>query len=131
MKTYSNERPSALQALGDGNWHYHYNIQEVEAPAMEDGGEPETQYESDTVLVAGEPTVSKIVSAVVHDTYTDEDIALMNAQHQAAAMGLDEEPEDYSDYLSLVVSTRTEAVAAVAVLEASAESENEEETGEE
>lgn len=99
--------------LGDGNWHYHYNVQETEAPAMENGGEPRTQYKSDTVLVAGDPTVGKIVAAVVHESYTDEDIALMTAMHQAALLGLDEEPQGYSTYLALVVQTRAEAKTAM------------------
>jgi hypothetical protein len=95
--------------LGDGNYHYHYNTVETQAPAMEEGGEPRTQYESDTVFVAGEPTVAKIVAAVVHESYTDDDIALMTARHQAAGMGLDEEPEEYGDYLALVVAARQAA----------------------
>ena len=113
MKTYSDSRPHSLMPLGDGNYHYHYNIEETQAPAMEDGGEPRTQYESDTVFVAGEPTVAKIVAAVVHESYTDDDIALMTARHQAAGMGLDEEPEEYGDYLSLVVATRQAAEVAM------------------
>ena len=95
--------------LRDGNYHYHYNIVETQAPAMENGGEPRTQYESDTVFIAGEPTEAKIVAAVVHESYTDDDIALMTARHQAAGMGLDEEPEEYGDYLALVVSARQAA----------------------
>lgn len=110
--------------LGDGNWHYHYNVNETEAPAMEAGGEPRTQFESDTVLVAGDPTVGKIVAAVVHESYTDEDIALMNAMHQAAAMGIGEEPDGYEDYLSLVVATRANAAAAVTELESSQQEES-------
>lgn len=99
--------------LGDGNYHYHYNIVETQAPALEHGGEPRTQYESDSVHVAGEPTVAKIVAAVVHESYTDDDIALMTARHQAAGMGLDDEPEEYGDYLSLVVATRQTAELAM------------------
>ena len=113
MKTFSNERPRSLMPIGDGNWHYHYNVQETEAPAMENGGEPRTQYESDTVLVAGDPTVGKIVAAVVHESYTDEDIALMTAMHQAAQLGLGDEPQGYSAYLALVVQARAQAVAAM------------------
>lgn len=102
-----------LLPLGDGNWHYNHNIEETEAPAMEEGGEPRTQYVCDTVFIGGEPTVGKIVAAVVRETYTDEDVAMMSALHQAAAMGLGDEPDGYSDYLSLVVATRTEAAAAM------------------
>ena len=116
--------------LGDGNFHYHYNIEETEAPAMEQGGEPRTQFVSDTVFISGEPTVGKIVAAVVHDSYTDEDIALLNALHQAAAIGIGDEPDGYSEYLSLVVASKTEAAAAMDEL-SEYEAQEAEEAGEE
>ena len=133
MKTYSNEMPLSILPLGDGNYHYNYNVAtEQVTDEQTDGSAPETrtQYVYDTVFVAGEPTVGKIVAAVVHESYTDEDIALMTAMHQAAAMGIGDEPEDYEDYLSLVVSTRTDAAAAVAehkALQEEKETEAEEE----
>lgn len=112
MKKYSDTEPQALQSLGNGDYHYNYNITTEEVPAME-SGENRTQYVCDYVLIIGEPTVAKIVNSVVHDTYTDDDIALMNAQHQAAAMGLDDEPEGYEDYLELVATTRAAAKIAI------------------
>ena len=30
MKSNSNDRPPILQDLGNGSWHYNYNITEVE-----------------------------------------------------------------------------------------------------
>lgn len=106
--------------LGDGNYHYNWNITEKEAPAAgmngENNAETRTQFEYDTAFIAGEPTVAKIVNAVVHETYSDEEISLMNAQHQAASMGLDDEPEGYGNYLTMVVSTRTAAATAIAEL---------------
>ena len=103
--------PLSLLPLGDGNYHYNYNITTEQVDDMD--GNHRTQYVFDTVLVVGEPTVSKIVAAVVHENYTDDDIALMNAQHQAALLGLDEEPQGYSTYLALVVQTRAEAKTAM------------------
>jgi hypothetical protein len=120
MKTSSEQRPAALLPLGDGNYHYNWNITEKEAPAAgmngENNAETRTQFEYDTAFIAGEPTVAKIVNAVVHETYSDEEISLMNAQHQAASMGLDDEPEGYGNYLAMVVSTRTAAATAIAEL---------------
>jgi len=124
MKTYSQERPLSLLPLGDGNWHYNYNVTEG-VREDEDGTEsPEWSFES--VFIQGEPSEAKIVSAVVHERYTDEEIALMNAQHQAAAMGLDDEPEGYSDYLSLVAATRTEAATAISTMQHGEETTTEE-----
>lgn len=111
MKSNSNIRPASLLDLGEGNWHYNWNI--TEGVREDEQGNETPDYNYDTVLISGEPTVAKIVAAVVHESYTEDEIALMNAQHQAAAMGLDDEPDGYGDYLSLVVSTRTEATQAM------------------
>lgn len=111
MKSNSNIRPASLLDLGEGNWHYNWNI--IEGVREDEQGNETPDYNYDTVLISGEPTVAKIVAAVVHESYTEDEIALMNAQHQAAAMGLDDEPNGYGDYLSLVVSTRTEATQAM------------------
>lgn len=116
MKKYSDTMPRSIQELGDGNYHYNWNIHQEEVPAMvvnEEEHPAHIQYVCDYVLVIGTPTVAKIVNAVVKDTYTDDDIALMNAQHQAAAMGLDDEPEGYADYLELVATTRAAAKIAI------------------
>lgn len=126
MKTYSDERPAKLLNLGDGNWHFYYNTTQTEAPSIEEGGETRTQYVSDTAFISGEPTIAKIVAAVIREHYTDESIALMNALHQAAAIGFGDEPEGYSDYLSLVVEIRSEAENAINELEESAASEDKE-----
>lgn len=117
MKTYSDTMPLILLPLGDGNYHYNYNITSEHAeeePALE-GAEPTTrlQFVFDTVFISGTPTIAKIVNAVVHEHYTDDELSLMNAQHQAALLGLDEEPQDYSTYLALVVQTREEATTAM------------------
>ena len=111
MKSNSIDEPSVLLSLGDGNWHVNYNIQTT-TREEEDGSETQ-QYEYDTVFVSGEPTVAKIVSAIVHESYTDENIAMMNALHQAAAMGLGDEPDGYLEYLALVVQAKAQAVAAM------------------
>ena len=44
MKSNSNDRPPILQDLGNGSWHYNYNITEVEIqsePMAETEGEQE------------------------------------------------------------------------------------------
>lgn len=116
MKKYSDTMPRSIQELGDGNYHYNWNIHQEEVPAMvinEEERPAHIQYVCDYVLIIGTPTVAKIVNAVVHDTYTEDDIQLMNAQHQAAIMGLDDEPEGYEDYLELVATTRAAAKIAI------------------
>lgn len=130
MKSNSNIRPASLLDLGDGNWNYNWNI--TEGVKEDEQGNETLDYNYDTAFIAGEPTVPKIVAAVVREHYTDENIAMMTALHQAAESGICEEPEGYSEYLSLVVDTRTAAEAAIEELEASlAEAAAEEESGNE
>jgi len=117
MITFSDTMPLSLLPLGDGNYHYNYNIttEEVTEKPFEEGAESttRTQYVFDTVFINGTPTVAKIVNAVVREHYSEDEIQLMNAQHQAALLGLDEEPQGYSTYLALVVQARAEATTAM------------------
>lgn len=111
MKSNSNIRPASLLDLGDGNWHYNWNI--TEGVREDEQGNETPDFNYDTAFIAGEPTVPKIVAAVVHEAYTDEDISMMTALHQAAATGICDEPEGYDEYLSLVVDTRAAAEEAL------------------
>lgn len=130
MKSNSNIRPASLLDLGDGNWHYNWNI--TEGVKEDEQGNETPDYNYDTAFIAGEPTVPKIVSAVVHEHYTDENISMMTALHQAAESGICEEPGGYSEYLSLVVDTRAAAEAAIEELaQAIAEAAEKEESGNE
>lgn len=62
MKSNSNDRPPILQDLGNGSWHYNYNITEVEVtpePMAEAEGDQvpaaRKAYDYDTVEVWGRP----------------------------------------------------------------------------
>ena len=116
MITSSNERPLSLQPLNDGNYHFNYNIEETEVQAQGENQQPRQGWICETAFIAGEPTVSKIVAAVVRENYTDDEVAMMGALHNAAQMGMGEEPEGYADYLDLVVTVSSLAQAAIAEL---------------
>ena len=107
MKKYSDTMPLSLQPLGDGNYHYNYNITTEQVEYM--NGETRTQYVCDTVFISGEPTIAKLVAAVIAESYTADDIALLTAQHQAAEQGIGEEPDGYVEYLTLVSETNEAA----------------------
>ena len=66
MKSNSNDRPPILQDLGNGSWHYNYNITEVEVtpePMAEAEGDQvpaaRKAYDYDTVEIWGRPDYDK------------------------------------------------------------------------
>ena len=68
MKSNSNDRPPILQDLGNGSWHYNYDITEVDVqpePMAEQEREQapaaRKAYDYDTVEVWGRPDYDKCV----------------------------------------------------------------------
>ena len=57
MKSNSNIRPASLLDLGDGNWHYNWNI--TEGVREDEQGNETPDFNYDTAFIAGEPTVPK------------------------------------------------------------------------
>lgn len=71
------QKPSVFLELGNGRYHYNYNV--VEGVKTDENGVEVVSYDYDTVEIAGKPTYSKVVSAVIRDRYTsDKEIALIN-----------------------------------------------------
>ena len=114
MKSISNERPDILQNLGDGSWHYNFNIKEVEVPAdptaEEAAGGTKTQFECDTVIVWGTPDYDKCVKAVLRDRRDEtEEFSLIN-KYNAYSLGISKDEADkteYENYLNEVLSVKT------------------------
>lgn len=97
MKSTSNKRPETLQYLGNGAWHYNYNIEEITIPASEDGPE-RTEYEYDSAKVWGTPTYEKCVKAILREEYDEtEEFALINS-YNAFMLGISEDVKDKEDY---------------------------------
>ena len=65
MKSSSNVRPDIIQDLGNGSFHYNYNIVE-EKVADEEVGE-KTVYNFDTVQVWEKPTYENLTRAVIRN----------------------------------------------------------------
>lgn len=87
MKTYSDTKPSVLEAVGNGNWLFHYDMREVPAPTMDDEQE-RTQWEAEEVLIIGEPTANKVTQAVITDAFpSDYEQKLLN-EYNASQLGL-------------------------------------------
>lgn len=97
MKSNSNVRPVAFLPLGDGSYHYNYNIQEVEV-AIPDSKKKETAYNYEVARFWGTPTYDKVVKAVIREKYDEtQEFGLIN-KYNAFALGLSEDPEDKAEY---------------------------------
>lgn len=72
-KTYSDTRPQTLLPLGDGNWHYNFNIHNEPAPQIFKE-EPREQYVYETVYIEGNPTIAKITAAMKNEGFSSAEI---------------------------------------------------------
>lgn len=60
-------KPSKFEAVGNGSYVYRWNIQEVEAPAQQEG-EQRTQWQCEEVIIWAPVTANKITEAVIEHT---------------------------------------------------------------
>lgn len=116
MKSNSNDRPPILQDLGNGSWHYNYNIAEVEVRpepmAVAEGEQAPTArkaYDYDTVEVWGRPDYDKCVKAVLRSRRDEtEEFSLIN-KYNAFVLGLstdEADKEEYEAFLSEVMAVK-------------------------
>lgn len=108
MKSNSDVRPLAIQPLGNGAYHYNYNItertEEVEPQVSGDENHKgadiidttpttRTTYDCETVLVWGTPNYKDLTRSVIRSEVSEtEEFGLIN-DYNAARAGLLEEDE--------------------------------------
>ena len=104
MKSNSTNRPSALESIGKGKWHYNYHIEEVEATE-----ERAASFDYDCVEIQGTPTYDKCVTAVIRAIYpADAEMALVN-KYNSYQQGVSDDAsvvEEYAGYLRFVADTK-------------------------
>lgn len=94
MKAFYDSKPSVLEAVGNGNYLYRYDIEEVDAPETltgEDGETEETtrkQWQCEEVTVIGEPTSNKITETVITERYPSNQEQKLANEYNAANLGL-------------------------------------------
>jgi hypothetical protein len=89
MKSNSDNRPPVLRNLGDGSWHYNYDIKEVQITNENEG--ERNVFDYNTVHFFGEPTYEKIVSAIIRENYTlDNELSIQRQR--------DSNPEKFEAY---------------------------------
>lgn len=108
MKSNSDIRPTAIQPLGNGAYHYNYNIkartQEAEPQAQEENADgitadimaqiPGVVYDYDTVEVWGMLNYKDLTRAVIRAEVSEtEEFGLINDYNAAKAGLIDDEAE--------------------------------------
>lgn len=104
MKSNSTERPSALESIGKGKWHYNYHIEEVEATE-----ERAASFDYECVEIQGTPTYDKCVTEVIRASYpADAEMALVN-KYNAYQQGISDDAsvvEEYAGFLQFVAEAK-------------------------
>jgi len=95
MKSNSDVRPPIILNLGDGSFHYNYNIKEVE---VSNEGVTKIDFEYDTVQVWGNPDYDKCVRAVIRSRYDEnKEFSFIN-KYNAFTLGISKDEMDKADY---------------------------------
>ena len=117
-RAYYDSKPSAFEAVGNGNYLYRWDIQEekVQSEAMQDGSEEpiasveRVQYSCCEATIHGEPEYGRCVEAVIRSDYSAEaELSLIN-QFNAYQQGVSSDASvvsEYEEYLAFVSSVKS------------------------
>lgn len=117
-RAYYDTKPPKLEAVGNGNYLYRWDIQEekVQSEAMQEGSEEpiasvkKVQYSCREVTIHGKPEYGKCVEAVIRSDYSAEaELALIN-QFNAYQQGVLSDAgvvSEYEEYLAFVSSVKS------------------------
>ncbi len=86
MAFYDN-KPSVIEAVGNGSYLYRYNIVEVEAPAQE-GEETRTQWQCDEAVVWAPLTSNAVTEAVLSQRWPNNYEQKLVNEYNAAILGV-------------------------------------------
>lgn len=111
MKSNSNVRPAIIQDLGNGSFHYNYNVTERKIEDEEVG--EKTVYDYDTVQVWEKPTYENLTRAIIRSEIDEtEEFSLIN-DYYAAQLGIETDEDrkekavnDYKAYLAHVAEIK-------------------------
>ena len=111
-RVYYDIKPAAFEAVGNGDFLYHWDIREekVSKDYMDEDAEERTQYSCYEVTIHGKPEYGKCVEAVIRCDYTAEaELSLINQYNSyQQGMPIDEKVvNEYAQYLSYVSGVKT------------------------
>ena len=107
-RAYYDKRPSAFEAVGNGNWLYRWDIQEEVIEREPDMGSV-TQYSCNEATIHGKPEYGNCVEAVIRSDYsTEAEFSLIN-KYNAYQQGISSDASvvsEYEKYLAYVSSVK-------------------------
>lgn len=107
-RVYYDKRPSAFEAVGNGNWLYRWDIKEEVIEIEPDMGSV-TQYSCNEATIHGKPEYGNCVEAVIRSDYsTEAEFSLIN-QYNAYQHGISSDASvvsEYEKYLAYVSSVK-------------------------
>lgn len=114
MKVTYDFKPSVLEAVGNGSFRYHYDIEEVEneqnhtdVDAQSADGEKKTHWECQEAIVWEPLTSNGITEAVISDKWDGNKEQKLVNEYNAVQLGIITDKEE--------IKTRTEAYKAFLV----------------
>lgn len=116
-RAYYDSKPSAFEAVGNGNYLYRWDIQEE---LIERGEEmySVTQYSCYEVTISGDPTYEKCVGAVIRSQYSeDEELAMINKFNSYHNNIIEDDSivDEYKAYLQFVADTKSQVKSVLGI----------------
>lgn len=94
MKAFYDNQPSKLEPVGNGSYHYRYNINEVDKPSQgEDVEQSQTQWECEEVTVWAPLSANKITEKVLTERWDGNHEQKLVNEYNSAQIGLLSEEE--------------------------------------
>lgn len=105
MKSKSDIKPNATEYIGNGKWHYNYNISET----YERG---KIFFNYNQLTLNEKPTYENVVSKIIRDKYTqEEELSIIN-KYNSVILGVIQENvgiiETYKDFIMFIENTKEE-----------------------
>lgn len=110
-RAYYDEKPSVFQAVGNGDYFYHWDIQEETITnSVEEGPQSEAvKYSCLETTISGEVSYDKCVEAVIRSEYSiDQEMAVIN-KYNSYKNGLTQDFDslnEYNEFLQFVFDTK-------------------------
>lgn len=89
MKAFYDNQPSKLEPVGNGSYHYRYNITEVDKPSQGEGIEQtQTQWECEEVIVWAPLSANKITEKVLTERWDGNYEQKLVNEYNSAQLGM-------------------------------------------
>lgn len=87
MKAFYDNQPSKLESVGNGSYHYRYNITEIEKPSQGEDVE-QTQWECEEITVWAPLSANKITEKVLTERWDSNYEQKLVNEYNSAQFGM-------------------------------------------